>query len=482
MRLVAGAVVGATLGTQICAGVGHADVPLGPRCPALYVLGVQGPEEGVSVTGDTGALGQLFTPLLAGSGNLVQRAYIDYEQAYGTAEQPFEHAVATATQRIQDAAVEIVSRCPATRIAAAGYGQGAAAVADFAHQVGRGNGGLAADAVAAIALFANPDRAPGPVLPGRPGQTTPAPVPGTAGTTVSGISLTMPATAGSGIGQSGITATDYGALAGRVADFCTAGDLSCDAPGTDAPLTRALRNIASQSKSGDPVAAISTAAEALAATAWTTAVGVITEDLSGTSLDQLSYTPTKSLGQRLAEASDPATEKPGPDQALAALMKLGTIGLGSVVSVARKVITPATIGELATVGMSNPLGAIAVLGTKIAGAVAELIPPRTALTWVNQAFDAIRSTLSTDNDLYELAARSRYSDTDGRHTAYTTAAATPAGQSPLRAAADWFAAVARDIDATHPATYTPRPATTSTPGFPAQSSAGATTTPTAPTG
>ena len=442
--------------------VSQADVPLSGDCPALYVFGVQGTDEGpadAAPTTDTGALGQFFTPLLSQAGDTVQRAYIRYGFADDGTEIAYPQAVTDATQLLGKDAAEVIARCPATRVAAAGYGQGAAVVSAFAHTVGTGTGTVDTDKVAGIALFADPTRGDQSVLPGRPGQSTPTAAPGTSGAAVSKITLTNTGSGGSGIDSS--TAVDYGALAGRVADFCTPGDLTCDSS-TDTPLTKTVKNIAAQSDTKDPISAISTIAQALAATIWKTTVGVVTEDLSGTSLDQLSYTPTKTLGQRLAEASDPSTPMPGISDALSVLFRLGTIGLNTVVSIAQKVFTTTTISELATVGLTDPVAALATLGTKIVGAVAELIPPQTALGWVNQAFTAITSTVTNDSDLYNLAIYTQYSDTTGRHNSYTSASTDSSGTAPLSAAATWFTALARDIAATRPTTSLPTPTTSAT--------------------
>lgn len=457
-----------TVGAVLIAGggvqVATADpaVPIGDRCPTLFVFGVQGPDESATDTAptvDTGALGQLFTPLAAHAGGLVQRVYVPYGNNAIGEPQPYDQASTSAAQRLESEATEVVRRCPTTKIAAAGWGQGTAAVTDFAHRVGDNTATVAADSIAGVALLANPARAGSDVLPGRPGQTTPGPAPGTTGAAVASIRLTN--TPGSGMGISPSGSAGFGLLAGRVADLCTPGDLACDAP-VGSPLTRTVKNIAAQSNLGDPVAAISTVAQALAATTWKTAIGVVTDDIAGNSLDELSYQPTKPLGQRLAEASDPNTPMPGPDDALAALFRIGTIGLNTVVSVAQKVFTPATIAELATVGMANPAAALGVLGTKLAGAVADLVPPHTALGWVNQAFDAITSTVTDDNQLYQLATYTQYSDTAGHHAAYTSTPATPTGTPALAAVADWFTALAHDLAATHPSAATPLPPTTST--------------------
>ncbi|NKY43605.1 cutinase family protein [Nocardia cerradoensis] len=427
----------------------------------MFVFGVQGPDESATDTAptvDTGALGQLFTPLAANAGDLVQRLYIPYGNADTGEPQPYDQATTSAAHRLESEATEVVHRCPTTKIAAAGWGQGAAAVTDFAHRVGDNTATVAADSIAGIALLANPARAGGDVLPGRPGQTTPAPAPGTTGSAVASIRLANTPDSGTGIDASLAGSAGFGTLAGRVADLCTPGDLACDAP-VGSPLAQTVKNIAAQSNLGDPVAAISTIAQALAATTWKTAIGVVTDDIAGNSLDELSYQPTKPLGQRLAEASEPNTPMPGPDDALTALFRIGTIGLNTVVSMAQKVFTPATIAELATVGMANPAAALGVLGAKLAGAVADLIPPHTALGWVNQAFDAITSTVTDDNQLYQLATYTQYSDTAGHHAAYTGTPATPTGTPALAAVADWFTALAHDLAATHPTTAPPLPTT-----------------------
>ncbi|MBF6176058.1 cutinase family protein [Nocardia blacklockiae] len=435
--------------------------PLGTTCPVLYVLGAQGPDEtspDTPATVDTGALGQLFAGLPTADGHLVQRAYIRYGHTDTGTELPYEQAVPDAAGQLETMATEVVARCPSTRIAVAGYGQGAAAASAFATRIGEKQSRLPADAVAAVALFANPQRPPDTsTLPGHAGQTSPSPVPGTSGNHVAAIRFDEHPTAGAGLVAAPAGPGGYGTLTGRVADFCVPGDVACD---TDAgsPLAQTVNRIAAQSDLRDPISAITTAAQALAATAWKTTAGVVTEDLSGNSLDQLSYQPAKTLGQRLAEAADPATPMPGPDQALAVLFRMGAIGLNTALSVAQKVITPATIAELATVGMANPVAALGILGTALAGAVAELIPPQTALGWVNQAFDAIASTVTDDHELYQLATRTQYSTTTSRRSAYTTATATPTGAAPLTAAADWFAAAARDLADTHPTAISPSPA------------------------
>ncbi len=456
-------------------------VPLGTVCPVLYTFGVQGSEEAAPEAGlnsDSGALGQVFGPLAAAAGDLVQRAYVPYGRAPDGMALPFEAAITAAAERLEQMAVEVVARCPNTKIAAAGFAHGAPAVARFAERVGTGDARVSADHIAAIALLANPNRATNtPVLPGRPDSTTPSPVPGTAGRKVGTVSLLNQPLTGAGIAATSTASSGFGALTGRVADLCVAGDATCDTP-PGSSLAAMAANIAARSDLRDPIAAISTIAEALTTTVFTTAVGVINEDVTGTSLDQLSYQPSKPLGQRLAEASHPETVPPGPGEALAALFKIGTIGLNAAVTVARKVFTPATIAELATVGLANPWAAVATLGAKLATAVVELVPPQTASRWVNEAFAAITSTITDHQQLYTLAAAAQYSDTTGRHGSYRAAPVTPTGRSALAATADWFTAVARDLAATG----SPSAAPQSTASWPSSAPATAPATSTAVSG
>ncbi|WP_435592127.1 cutinase family protein [Nocardia sp. bgisy118] len=482
-RVLAVVVSSAAISTTVLGNV-HADpdVPMGKTCPSLYVLGVQGGQEsspGVASTSDSGALGQVFGPMAAAAGELVQRAYVPYGRESGRAQPPYDEAITAAAEQLEQMASEVLTRCPTTKIAAAGYAHGAPAVSTFAHHVGTGTARVSADQVAAIALLANPDRAASTaVLPGS-GSTTPSAAPGMAGEKVSAITLTNPALAGAGI--TAAPPQNYGALTGRVADLCVPGDATCDTP-TGSPLVTTVANIAARSDLRDPIAAISTVVQSLSATVYTTAVGVVNEDLTGTSLDQLSYQPEKTLGERIAQASQPNSTPPGPHEALAALFRIGSIGLNAVISVAQRVFTPATVAELATVGLANPWAAVAALGAKLAGAVVELVPPQTASRWVNDAFTAITSTITDPGELYTLSASAQYSDTTGRHGSYRSVPATPQGRSTFAVTADWFTAAARDLAATTGGSgaATPKPLprlTTSTPSHSTSSAPAATSTP-----
>lgn len=444
----------------------------GATCPALYVLGVQSGEEGAATsvdTGDTGVLGQAFGRLGAAVGAVIERSYIVVGAEVNTTSYPA--AVTGAAEQIEQRATEVIDRCSTTQVAVAGYAQGAAAASTFAEKAGNGRSRVPADKVAAVALLANPARrAATGTLPGTDNAAVPAAAPGTAGTEVAQIELANVGLSGAGIAASA-TPANYGSLVGRVADLCVAGDATCDVQ-SGSPLLTAVTNITAQTEGKDPVAAIATVAQALASTAFSTAVGVVNDDISGTSLDQLSYTPNQTLGQRVAAASSPTATTPTESDALSALFKIGTIGLNAVVSVAQKVFTATTIAELAAVGLSNPAAAVAVLGTKVADAVMDLVPPQSISTWVNDAFEAITSTITEPQDLYTTSATAQYSDATGRRSSYSTVSVTTGGDTPLAATTAWFTAIARDLTAATPSS-TKQPTPTSTPAKPTATQSGA---------
>lgn len=426
-------------------------------CPALFTLAVQGTGESspdAPIKADTGMLGTVLSPALDAArviGSSLDRAYVPYPAAFGGAvpggKQPYTVSVEAAAANLEAAAEKVVASCPATQLAIVGYSQGAHAASKVLEAIGAGTGAVPADRIAAAALFGSPTRAAGsPVFPGS-SNDTPSPAPGSSGEHVAALpSISAPAPTGAGIGPSSDVATSFGKLSGRVASLCQTGDLACDAP-ANAPIARAVTNVAGQAEvGGDPFRAVQSIGLALASTSFGVAVDVVNEDISvpKNSLENLSITPKKTLSQRFAEASDPAAKPPTGQEAIAALTKLGLVAVNAVVSVAKKVITPQTIAEVSAAGLSNPVAAFAVIAAKTAKAVIELVPPATSRRVVQQAFNVVKSEVSANKDLFDLAALTSYANTAAAHTGYASAVATPQGESATRFVADWLAAAAAD--------------------------------------
>ncbi|MGW5224546.1 cutinase family protein [Nocardia niigatensis] len=426
------------------------------KCPALFALGVQGTGESspdAAVTTDTGMLSEVFRPMMAAASDagLVDRAYVPYEASFGGAVSisttTYTQSVSGGLDRLRSMAKQVTDRCPNTKLAIAGYSQGAHVASQFAQEVGAGKGTVPAERIAAVALFGDPNRnANAPLFPGKPDQKLPTAAPGTDGKSVAALG-DPPATktaSGAGIAPDSATLENFGSLVGRVAEFCTEGDLACDTP-VGAPLVRTVANIAGQTEisAGDPIGSLKSIAEALAFTSIKTATTVVNNDVSGNSLTDLSYQPQKSISQRIADASNPSTQVDIPG-AFQALLKVGTIAINSIVAVAKNILTAANITEIATAGLANPLAGLAVFGAKLVGAVTTLVPPTTISRLTTQAFTAVTQNVTDNKDLLDIITWVRYWDTAQKHD-YTHAQGAGFGESPTDWVGQWFAAVAHDL-------------------------------------
>ncbi|BEK89541.1 cutinase family protein [Nocardia seriolae] len=426
------------------------------KCPALFALGIQGTGESspdAAVTTDTGMLSEVFRPMMAAASDagLVDRAYVPYEASFGGATSistvTYTKSVGDGLDRLRSMAKQVADRCPTTKLALAGYSQGAHVAAQFAQEVGAGKGTVAAEKIAAVALFGDPNRnANAPLFPGKPDAKLPTAAPGTDGKAVSALS-DPPATktaSGAGIAPDSATLENFGALVGRVAEFCTEGDLACDTP-VGAPLVRTVANIAGQVElsAGDPIGSLKSIAEALAFTSIKTVTQVVNKDVSGNSLADLSYQPQKSISQRIADASNPNNQVDIPG-AIQALLKVGTIAINSIVAVGKDILTPANIAEIATAGLANPIAGLAVFGGKLLGAVTDLVPPTTISRLVTQSFSAVTQHITDNKDLLDVTTWVRYWDTAQKHD-YTHAQGAGFGESPTDWVGQWFAAVAHDL-------------------------------------
>ncbi|MEV0297039.1 cutinase family protein [Nocardia sp. NPDC050710] len=396
--------VAVTAAAVVAAGSGAAAaedgaVPLA-GCPGLLVIGVQGTSESsptASPTLDTGMLGTMFGPMLS-RGVDIDRVYIGYSASFGGAVgtgpgvQPYADSTAQARARLDATAAEAIAQCPGTQLAVAGFSQGAAVVSGFAQDVGAGHGPVPADRIAGVALLSDPTRpSGGEPIPGRPGQVTPDPAPGTDGTTTSQVRL-APVPPSGGIADTG---THFDALEGRVGEFCAPHDLACDAPDNAAALQVAA-GVAAQADLRDPITAVGSLAVAWQAAASEAGNEVILADVT-VEAGQVNYVPGKTVSQRLAEAADPTAADPGPQQAQAAADKTGQV----VAAIA-----------------ADPLGQI----------------PRL----VGQIGAAIGAELAANADLFNPATLMHYASAITSHTSYGASGQTAN-------AADWFAAVSHDL-------------------------------------
>lgn len=457
-RFVAALVVPAVVSPVAVAALPIAHAEASSDCPSLFVLAIQGTgesSEDASPTTDSGMLAQVMRPLLSMAGSMVQRAYVPYPAGFGGAvpgaKVPFEVSAQKAVDRATAMTKQIAGRCPDTAFAYTGYSQGAYAASILLKDIGFGRGPIPAEKVAGASLFGDPTRPAGSGLfPGKDGATTPDPAPGTDGAAVEALApREVPTATGGGIGPTKESTTTFGDLDGRVASSCEGGDLACDAP-SDAPITHIVANIAGSSTldQSDPVQSLSSIAEALAATTVKSAIPVINEDFTGETLEDLSYQPQVSVSKRIETASDPRTAMPTVEDGIKALMKVGTIGLNAVVSVAKEVLQPQTLVELGTVGLANPVAALGVLGSKTLAATVKLVPPTTVSRWTQEAFTAVKENVSDNSELLDVANLTRYWQAAQQHGSYAQPTVT-GGISAAAWTAAWFASLAADLAGKH---------------------------------
>lgn len=408
LRLLTATVLAACTSALCTPGSGSAQPPAtGPGCPVLWVLGVQGTGESspdASPTADTGMLGALLAPVVAAVPDLVQRSYIAYPAAFGGAvgtgggPNSYADSVRDGVAALEATAQRIAADCPDTALAVVGYSQGAQVVSEFARAIGAGEGPVAAERVAGIALYSDPDRAPGsPVFPGRPGQLTPDPAPGTSGAAVSGVAITTAPASGGGIATG--KDDDYGALTGRVADICVEGDLSCSAPDR-AALLRVAAQVAAQADLRDPVAALGSIQALLSGVlgdAWTTVVNNDFRIEPGV----VDYVPAASLADRLTDASDPRTPPASPDDRASATARWG---------------------QITGVVAADPVGQLPKLAGQLSAAWGQLV--------------------GDNADLTNPGVWLRYADIHGRHTGYAAAGQLASGIA-------WLTALAYDLAGSH---------------------------------
>ena len=274
------AVALALAGPMLSATPASADDAPGKNCPDIHVLAVEGtdqPTVNAPTVNDTGELAGVIVPVVNAAnknGYKVERTYITYPADGGTGlTAAYKTSVLDGYQRLAEVAARVVYQCPATKLVVLGYSQGGEAVSMWAQQVAAGKTEqITPDQVALVTTFGDPTRAvDAPLFAARPGQVGPGPWPGLdqkKNPSAAKFADMYTPPKGEGIGPERDIAADFGALDGRVAQWCLGGDLSCSAP-KSISLARAALGIAAQSSldfTRDPFGVAATLASATANT------------------------------------------------------------------------------------------------------------------------------------------------------------------------------------------------------------------------
>ncbi|WP_052059906.1 cutinase family protein [Rhodococcoides fascians] len=487
--LVLRSLTATALTTALVAGGGVATAtPIAPAeqpasgCDVLHVFGWQGTGESGDLEAtdvDTGFLGTAITIPLRLAADDIGRTLVPYAASFGgkagdSSDLPYAQSIADGVSAGLDFLSDYAARCPGSPVALTGYSQGAQVASEIARAIGAGDGPIPAKDVAAVALFSDPTRpASSPVFPGSSNPDSPAAPPGVPSSDLDGLTVTAPAADGGGIAPSDTTASAsvrigsssttsgtsstssptpssssaFGQLSGRVAQFCTPGDLACSLP-AQSTLAQVVTNISGQLhlQEQDPQRTLIDLAGAVGGASLRTAADVVNEDVDfKNGRFQVTSGGETVLG-RLAENSAPSSDTPEADAKIVrAVVKAGVMGLGAAVTVAKKVLTPATITELATVGLANPPAALASLGAKVGAAVVSLFPPATISSVQRKIYHEITQGIEDNKGLLTLATDVRYWDTVRLHGTYDQVPVTDTGQTPAKFTVEWFTRLANAL-------------------------------------
>ncbi|MCD2135869.1 cutinase family protein [Rhodococcus qingshengii] len=432
-------------------------------CTPLHLLLVNGTTDSspdAPTDTDGGFFSQVAIPALVeangdnGKKGVIDRSYVNYSASFGgkpgdqskdTYEQSVQMGITNATAMLTD----LASKCPDTQVFVGGYSQGAQVASALSREIGAGEGPISADRFAGAALFSDPTRPAGSPVFASSSQTAPAAAPGAKGDSVESVQVAATATpAGGGIAPETTGERSFGKVADRVASFCTAGDLACDTP-ADAPLARMVANIAGQSSmdTQDPVSILTSVGTALGQSVIYTGASVVNDNINFDS--KAGAFTVKDSGttvlNRMVAYSDPSKRQDGISEAVAAVTKIAGMGIAAAVTVAKDVLSPQSIAQIAAAGVAGPQAAIGVLGAKVLNATVKLVPPATIDKTVSLAFNEVKSGFADNKGLAKMATDTAYWDTIAKHGSYTTVPVGTGGQTPVELATDWILALAHDL-------------------------------------
>ncbi len=432
---------------------------------------------------------------IAGDDLVIGRTYIPYPSSMGGAYVPvysldnaksYEDSVAIGVERMSTVLGQLHDQCPDTKAFLVGYSQGAEVASAVARKIGNGEVFPEED-VAGVALFADPTRDPGSSTVVS-GASVPAAVPGTDGEYVSSMSsFTSPELdrmQGGGLGVNH-TGEDFGSLADRTVSWCTDGDLVCDMP-----VGGALKDLVVGTAEGlnitDPEASIAAVSDVLnpavsfAGPAEMTspidfgAGGFSTTDASKATkrsqrLSGLLESGFAAASGVLSTGADIAVGATAPEDAVAAggvmgqeavgsaadvaaeiardvvvgVGMIGGMGFGAGLGIAREMISPANLAELAAAGSSAPETAALVAARQLQKASTKVLTSKTAVGQSVKVFDQMDVLGLSPEAVSEAAIQSV---THGSaHVLYPVKPLTADGGTAVGKTREWITATAADL-------------------------------------
>ncbi|WP_431638882.1 cutinase family protein [Corynebacterium ulcerans] len=348
------------------------------------------------------------------------------------------------TESVQDAANDVREvlttldqSCPSTKVALLGVGEGAQTVSIVANEIGQGST-FDQSKVLGVSMFADPSRAENQPTVAN-GQSTPA-----------GASKAWNTTTAEGAGVAEVTpmadakeatsAKTYGSLADRAVSWCMEGDTTCAIPkGT--PLRTLLANTHAETAQKTPQAQLAYVAEVLGPAVALGTVEAIAEDINfgpnGFRFSSASTADETLIGRIAATSDKPVDQQEIHQRLVAAGAKIGGMALAAGITVAKEVITPANIAQVAAASAVNPAAGLAAAALIAAPAVTKLVSTDTITTGIARLTDEAKSVGVENEELSDLAVQAVMGSQTGKAT-YSSAAVTSDGASAATATTAWL--------------------------------------------
>lgn len=163
----------------------------------------------------------------------------------------------------------------------------------------------------------------------------------------------------------------------------------------------------------------------------------VDESMAGDLVGGLGDMAGDAVGQGLAATGADANVQSTAQDAMAAITKLGVLGMNSAVTIAKKSITPETIAQVAAVGLANPAAGLAVLGTKVAATATEVLAP-VGMQAAGAVFDYATQEVEDNEGLIKMATDVTYWKHWQNHTAYGSTPVTEDGTAATDYVAAWI--------------------------------------------
>jgi hypothetical protein len=199
----------------------------------------------------------------------------------------------------------------------------------------------------------------------------------------------------------------------------------------------------------DPVRILTDVSTAVGRTALMTGASVINDNIDFDSKAGRFEVNSSSetVLSKMAKYSDPSATSTDEmiDEAVGAVTKIAGMAIGAAITVAKDVITPETIGQLATVGLTNPSAALGILATKVLSSAVKLIPPATIDSAVDVAFKEVSNTIDENAGLAQLVTDTSYWNTATKHGSYDSVPVGSKGETPVELTVRWIVALAADL-------------------------------------